>query len=345
MQEKYKKMIKLVIIVTIVYLGFRFLLPLFLPFLLAYIVAWFLKRPVQFLRQKIYMKPMIAGTLLVVFAFFIVGGGVVYGIRLLLKQFADFAANYDFYETEWNVFLERICNYWDAFFRVQSGSAFSILNHGLDGIILFFQEELIPFITKHSLKAAISVTELVATIIVIFVASLLFLSDMTSEKKVEKQKNSFFLLEWREIKKELSGAGIAYLKTQIILIFLISMTCSIGLFIIENPYALLFGVIIGILDAFPILGSGMILIPWAIIYFIQGKMLSGAVLLTLYGICQFFREYLEPKLLGGKMGVRPVHSLMAVYVGYELFGISGIFLGPMGLVLIKSLWRVSQIDE
>ena len=341
MQEKYKKIIKLVIIVTIVYLGFRFLLPLFFPFLLAYMIAWFLRKPIQFLKQKIYIKPMIAGTLLIVFAFLIIGGGIVYGIRLLLKQFADFAANYDFYEAEWNIFLEEICNYCDTFFRVQSGSAFSVLNNGLDGIGLFFQEELIPFITKHSLKAAISVTELVATIIVIFVASLLFLSDMTSEKRIEKYNNSFFLLEWGEVKKELSGAGIAYLKTQIILIILISLTCSIGFFIIKNPYALLFGVMIGILDAFPILGSGMILVPWAIIYFIKGKMLSGAVLLTLYGICQFFREYLEPKLLGGKMGVRPVHSLMAVYVGYELFGISGIFLGPMGLVLIKSLWRVT----
>ena len=343
MQEKYKKIIKLVTIVTIVYLGFRFLLPLFLPFLLAYMIAWFLRKPVQFLKQKIYMKPMIAGTLLIVFAFFIVGGGIVYGIRLLLKQFVDFAGNYDFYEAEWNIFLEGICNYCDTFFRVQSGSAFSVLNNSLDGIVLFFQEELIPFITKHSLKAAISVTELVATIIVIFVASLLFLSDMTSEKRIGKYQNSFLWLEWREIKKELSCAGVAYLKTQIILITLISLTCSIGLFVIKSPYALLFGVMIGILDAFPVLGSGMILVPWAIIYFIQGKILSGAVLLTLYGICQFFREYLEPKLLGGKMGVRPVHSLMAVYVGYELLGISGIFLGPIGLVLIKSLYHVSEI--
>ena len=195
--------------------------------------------------------------------------------------------------------------------------------------------------TKHSLKAAVSVTELVATIIVTFVASLLFLSDITSMKK-EKESSSLFWLEWKEVKKELSGAGIAYVKTQAILIFLVSMTCSIGFLIIKNPYPLLFGVLVGVFDAFPILGSVMILVPWAVICFIRGQIFSGAILLTLYGICQFFREYLEPKLLGGKMGIRPVHSLMAVYVGYELFGIFGIFLGPIGLVLIKSLWRVSE---
>ena len=152
----------------------------------------------------------------------------------------------------------------------------------------------------------------------------------------------FLEKEWQEVKKELSGAGIAYVKTQVILILLVSITCTIGLFFIKNPYALLFGLAIGIFDAFPVLGSGLILIPWAVISFIRGRVVAGAVLLTLYGICQFLREYLEPKLLGGKMGISPVHSLMSVYIGYELFGFLGLFLGPFGLVLVKSLWRVSE---
>ena len=163
-----------------------------------------------------------------------------------------------------------------------------------------------------------------------------------SEREKEPGMLHFIEKEWREVKHELSGAGVAYVKTQVILILLVSITCSLGLFLIKNPYAFLFGLAIGIFDAFPVLGSGLVLIPWAIISFIRGRAFAGAVLLTLYGICQFLREYLEPKLLGGKMGVSPVHSLMAVYIGYELFGVMGLFLGPFGLVLIKSLWRVTS---
>ena len=155
----------------------------------------------------------------------------------------------------------------------------------------------------------------------------------------------FMEKEWRQVKQELSGAGIAYVKTQAILILLVSTVCSLGLFLIRNPYALLFGVSIGIFDAFPVLGSGLILIPWAVISFIRGNAFAGAMLLTLFGICQFLREYLEPKLLGGKMGILPVQSLMAVYIGYELFGVLGLFLGPFGLVLIKSMWKVSEVSE
>lgn len=362
MQEQYKKLVRLAVIVGIVYLGFRFLLPLFFPFVLAYIIAVVLRKPVRFLWHRLRVKPAIGGALLLLLFLLAAGGGIAYAVKLLLKQFAAFAGNYESYAAEWDGYLEQACVYFDSVFRLDRGSTFSVLSDGLDGIALFFQEELIPFLTRNSLKAAVSVTELVAAVIIIFVAVLLFLSDMVGEagdtkkkrknagshvlrEKEEKPLLHFIEKEWRQVKHELSGAGIAYVKTQVILILLVSITCSIGLFLIKNPYALLFGVAIGIFDALPVLGSVLILVPWAIISFIRGNAFAGAVLLTLYGICQFLREYLEPKLLGGKMGMKPVQSLMAVYIGYELFGILGLFLGPFGLVLIKSIWRVTGVTE
>lgn len=364
MREQYKKLVRLAVIVGIVYLGFRFLLPLFFPFVLAYVIAVVLRKPVRFLWQRLRIRPAIGGAVLLLLFLLVAGGGIVYAVKLLLQQFASFVANYEVYADEWNGYLETVCRYCDTAFRLDRGSTFSILSDGLDGILLFFQEELIPFLTKNSLKAAVSVTELVAAVVIIFVSVLLFLTEMVGgtgkepgkKKRKAGQKQSaeepgekpilhFIEKEWREVKHELSGAGIAYVKTQVILILLVSITCSLGLLILKNPYAMLFGVAIGIFDAFPVLGSGLILVPWAVISFIRGKAFAGAVLLTLYGICQFLREYLEPKLLGGKMGIRPIQSLMAIYIGYELFGIMGLFLGPFGLVMIKSMWRVSSVPE
>jgi len=354
MREQYKKLVRLAVIVGIVYLGFRFLLPLFFPFVLAYIIAVLLRKPVRFLWRHLKVKPAIGGAILLIVFLLVAGGGIAYAVKLLLQQFAAFAGNYDSYATEWNGYMKIACGYFDSLFRLEKGRTFTILSDGLDGIVLFFREELIPFLTRNSVKAAVSVTELVASVVVIFVSVLLFLGDMVNAgpgknreegKETEKPLLGFIEKEWKQVKRELSGAGIAYVKTQVILILLVSLICSLGLFLIKNPYALLFGVAIGIFDAFPVLGSGLILVPWAIISFIRGKAFSGAVLLTLYGICQFVREYLEPKLLGNKMGIRPVQSLMGVYIGYELFGVLGLFLGPLGLVLVKSLWRVSGVPE
>lgn len=355
MREQYKKLVRLSVIVGIVYLGFRFLLPLFFPFVLAYVIALVLRKPVKFLCRYFRVKPAISGALLLTVFLLVAGGGIAYAVKLLLQQFASFAGNYDVYAAEWDGYFENACGYFDAVFRLERGRTFTILSDGLDGIVLFFREELVPFLTRNSVKAAVSVTELVAAVVIIFVAVLLLLGDMAGdserargkrkgriEEKQEPGLLSFMEPEWRQIKQELSGAGIAYVKTQVILILLVSTVCTLGLLLIKNNYAMLFGVAIGIFDAFPVLGSGLILVPWSIISFIRGKVFVGAVLLTLFGICQFMREYLEPKLLGGKMGIRPVQSLMAVYIGYELFGVLGLFLGPFGLVLIKSMWRVTD---
>lgn len=344
MQEHYKKLLRLAVIIGSVYLCFRFLLPLFFPFLLAYSIAVVLRKPVRFFWKKWRIRPVIGGTILLTVVVTIVGGSAFYATKLLLRQFAAFAENYEQYSVDWNSSIEAVCGYLDTFFRLNQGRTFGLWSDGLDGIMLFFQEELIPFLTRNSLKAAVSVTELAAAVIIIFVAVLLFLSEMTEKKKDTGEPKMLYFIEkeWNEVKHELSGAGVAYVKTQVILILLVSATCCLGLFLIKNPYALLFGVAIGIFDAFPVLGSGLILVPWAVVRFFKGMIFDGAVLLTLYGICQFLREYLEPKLLGGKLGTSPVNSLMAIYIGYELFGIMGLFLGPFGLVLIKSLWRVTS---
>jgi len=338
--EKYKKLLKITLIVAVVYLGFRYVLPLFFPFLLAVVIARCLRRPVRFLWKKLRIKPAIGGSVLIVLFLGIVGGGILVLARMLLSQCASLLENYEIYRDEWQGYVQGVCTYCDNFLRMEQGRTFRLLSDGLDGILLFFQEELFSFLTKHSWKAAVSVTELVVNLIIIVVSTLLILSEWMKEK-VEKKKENLFVQEWKVIRSELSGAGSAYIKTQAILMFLVSITCSFGLLLLKNPYALLIGVLIGVFDAFPLLGSVMILVPWAVICFIRGNIFAGAVLLTLYGICQFFREYLEPKLLGGKMGISPICSLMAVSVGYELFGIPGLFLGPFGLVLIKSLYKVT----
>lgn len=340
MPEKYKKMLGLVVIVAVVYLSFRYLLPLFLPFLIAVMIARCLRRPVCFLWRRLRVKPAISGAILIGLFLLVAGGGITYLVKLLLGQFALLVENHENYQTEWQGYVEGICVYCDNFFKLERGRSFSLLSDGLDGIMVFFREEVLAFVTRHSLKAAVSVTELVVNLIIIFVSTLLILSESVKEKR-EGQNLGFWTQEWNVVKGELSGAGTAYIKTQAILIGLVSLTCALGLMILKNPYALLIGVLIGVFDAFPLLGSVMILVPWAVICFIRGKVFAGAILLTLYGICQFLREYLEPKLLGGKMGISPIYSLMAVSIGYELFGIPGLFLGPFGLVLIKSLCRVT----
>ena len=117
MGEQYKKLARLAVIVGIVYLGFRYLLPLFLPFAIAYVIAVVLRKPVGFLWRRLRVKPVIGGTILLVLLLTIAGGSFVYIIKVLLRQFADFAGNYDAYVSEWDGYFGKACKYFDVFLR------------------------------------------------------------------------------------------------------------------------------------------------------------------------------------------------------------------------------------
>ena len=87
------------------------------------------------------------------------------------------------------------------------------------------------------------------------------------------------------------------------------------------------------MDAFPILGTGTILLPWALVYFLQADSARAIGLVSLYVTVTLVRSALEPKLLGRHLGLDPLITLMVMYAGYKLWGISGMLLAPILAVI------------
>jgi len=146
-------------------------------------------------------------------------------------------------------------------------------------------------------------------------------------------------------RRDLFGALLGYIKTQLILMIFVSSICIIGLTILRVKYSLLIGFVIGIFDAFPILGSGGILIPWAIYNFITGDYFRAIGFLIIYGVVILFRQMVEPKVLGTQIGVYPLVTLMAMYIGIKMFGVIGIIAGPIVVIFIKTMQKVGIIPE
>ena len=99
------------------------------------------------------------------------------------------------------------------------------------------------------------------------------------------------------------------------------------------------GLLAGVMDVLPFIGTGLVLIPVSVFQLLEGKYLQAAVVLVLYVICVLIREFLEPKLIGNKVGIWPVGILFAVFAGVKLFGVAGIVKGPLGLVVICETYR------
>ena len=102
-------------------------------------------------------------------------------------------------------------------------------------------------------------------------------------------------------------------------------------------YSLLFAFLIAIIDALPVLGTGGVLIPWAVYSFLTNDIKMGISILVLYLVVLVIRQIVEPKVVGHQIGVYPLLTLTAMYAGLRLMGFAGLILGPITFLLIRNI--------
>lgn len=112
---------------------------------------------------------------------------------------------------------------------------------------------------------------------------------------------------------------------------------ALGLTVIGVKYALLWAVLVALVDAVPVLGTGTVLIPWAVTQLLQGQMLRGLGLVATYAAAMLTRTVLEPRLVGRHLGLDPLLTLVFLYVGYRFWGILGMILAPMLAAAVKGM--------
>ena len=135
-----------------------------------------------------------------------------------------------------------------------------------------------------------------------------------------------------------------YLKAQSILILISFIIVLIGLFIfkligINVQYPILMALLIGIVDALPIVGSGTVMMPWAIISAFHGDIKLSISIVVLYIIIIVIRQLIEPKIISNHIGIHPIFTLIAMYTGFKVIGTIGIFVGPIVLIILKTVFE------
>lgn len=324
-----------------VYLGFRYILPLVLPFLFAYFIAWIIRPITELLYRRLKIPRIIGGSFSVIVLASALGTGCYFLCRTLIKQLVMLVRNIPVYINIIAEKLDNICSSCDEIFGFVTGTARKAVDGHLTQTADRLKNEIIPGMTRQTLFVAIKLIAAIGVILIILVSAVLIAKDLPVLKK--KFENNSFYRDCHKVTEKLAGAGIAYLRCQLIIMVMVAVICVVGLTVIKNNYALLLGIGIALMDALPVMGSGIILIPWSIIMLISGNLFPAAILMTIYLICQVIREVLEPKLIGNRIGIRPLYTLIAMFIGVKLFGIPGFFLGPIGLIIIIAVIKV--LDE
>lgn len=137
-------------------------------------------------------------------------------------------------------------------------------------------------------------------------------------------------------------ALLGWIKAQAKLAAITFVIVLTGLFLLKIPFAPLWAALIALVDAVPMLGTGTVMIPWAVIALIQGQQLQAIGLLAVFGVALLARTTLEPRLVGRHLGLDPLVTLIFLYLGYRFWGILGMLLAPMLVAAITAATDKTQ---
>jgi len=179
-------------------------------------------------------------------------------------------------------------------------------------------------------------------IVVSIVATILISSSYPNVKQyISKLFPRRFRVSAQAISEDLGAAVVGFVRSQAILVSVTSLATIGGLLLMGNRYAVTLGVLAGLLDIVPIVGTGMLFVPWAIGLFIMGSFGEGLKLLTMWIIIMVVRQFLEPKVMSKGIGIHPLPTLISMYVGLQLIGGFGLIVGPAIVICYEAVRRVS----
>lgn len=113
--------------------------------------------------------------------------------------------------------------------------------------------------------------------------------------------------------------------------------------VMNNKYIYIIALATAIFDILPVAGSGGVLLPWAAVAFVMGDVGQGIGMLVIYAVITVVRQYLEPKIVGDSLGVNPIITLAGLYFGLKIFGFMGMFIVPIGLMILKGFNDTGRI--
>ncbi len=334
------------IIAIVALLAFRFILPIMVPFIIAFIVAALMQLPLDRMRIKARPARKLASIILCAIFYIIVSIIVLILGSRLVSEAGDLIRAIPKLVSEVVPFFNRAFDELETTVAAYDAELATVIDQMATNTI----RSITQAVTSFSGKALIFATS-VATSIPGMIVSVVITIISTFFMAIDFDLILGFLKKLiPSSKKEIVDTGAKYAKSMIgiyiksyaLLFTLTFVELSIGFVLLRIPYAGLLALIISIFDLMPILGTGGILLPWALILVLMGNFKLAAGIAALYLIITFVRQTLEPKIVGAQIGLHPLATLIAMLLGLGLFGLVGLISFPVALAVITAMERTRK---
>ncbi|HOM01241.1 MAG TPA: sporulation integral membrane protein YtvI [Acetivibrio sp.] len=340
MDKRIKLVIKLVLIFggTVVGLLLGFRLAIYLaPFLIAFAISSLIEPVICFLMKKLKFRRKFAALVSLLLGLMVIA---ILLLLLISKLYNEIASLSNSQPQFWKETYQNISNLINKGLNIYFGlpsevtaqisNMVSNLSHSVTGVVDSF--------VKGIYNTAVSIPQMVIFVLVTILSTYFIASDRDGiYDYIKRNVPQEFLNKVIDIKDNMFAALFGYIKAQMILMVITFCELSLGFTIIGIKRPILLGLVISFIDAFPVLGTGGVLVPWAIYEFLTKDIRMGVSLLILYAIVLVIRQMIEPKIVGQQIGLHPLVTLMSMYLGMRFFGFFGLILGPITVLVFKNV--------
>lgn len=337
MQIQWKRRLQMLGIIIGVYLGFRYVVPVVIPFLLGWLLACLAAPAAAKVKKRLHVNRTAVGSVLIVLITAFAALLLWKGFDVGLSQIRFWLSHYDQIQVQCLHLLEQCCQLLEDGTGILKEDSLAFLMSCVSRV----KDNLMGGIGTETVGiAAACIKWLFGAVsggVIAVISGIFILKDMDELKKRIREYS--MLQGCRRVLLRLKKTTAMYFKAQILIMTTISVECIFGFWLLGSPYYLLLGIGLGLLDALPLIGTGLFLYPAAVIFFIRGNPLLGGGCVALELLTSFTREFMEPRLIGKKLGVYPVVILAAVYLGLVLYGPAGVLFGPLSFSLMYEIGK------
>ncbi len=331
------KYIVLLLIVGAVYFFLQYICPLIAPVLVAILFLTTLYPTLDDIQKKTHIKKQFLAVIFISFLGIALVCLAWIIVTVFMQYVPEFLGNADNVQLQINLFVRECCDAIERTFGISARAVESGIIEKVDILVEDFQDQILPGLLSKSWSYARSVFSLGGFIGITVIATVLLAKDYDEIlDKMAVESGSRMVLE---VVVRVIRYIATFVKAQLIIMITVGGSCMLVLGLCKVENGVLWGMLAGFLDVLPFIGTGIVLIPITIWQLLQGHYFQAVACVALYVFCILVRESMEPKLIGDKVGIYPVGILIAVYAGLKLFGILGIFLGPLGLVIIQQIYK------
>lgn len=327
--------------ILIIWLVLRYALPWLLPFIVAGIIARLMEPVVHHLTDRYKFRRGYASALCTLVIFSVLIALTVLAAGRIIIELTAFVKDLPVLLKSLTKTASLVGDKINVYIKAAPPEIQDYLKHSLDGLGRRIAE--LPAALSDDVLVLLSdIAKFTPKFILFFLTcalSVFFISCGYKEISafILRQVPKKWHASLRDFKTDLFGTFGKWLKAELMLAGITFAEMVVAFLLMRIDFAILLAFLVAVVDLLPVFGSGVVLVPWALVTLIGGNVKNAAALVIIFVVNMVVRSLLEPKMIGEQIGLPPIVTLVAIYVGFCAVGVIGMVLFPIGIIMVKHL--------